>query len=263
MGTNDLTRSPYHSRNIRITDIIIPPDFIMETFVNDIALFRLKRAVRYNDYIQPICLPFGVFQKLDQNTACFISGWGRTREEGNYCLSPTDMPSCLLVEGGKPFTYKCPCVHRATNWLVDCWRIRSRAVHTLGEQSTDRFYSLPVCFILFLYFYLFIDPRAKQMILINQLFCYDKEHFYFVFSSFWREKFPCASTSRNPGYTHLTIWCPYRSQPPWEKSHLSQEGFCLLSFSSIALCRVRQDDCLWFLPPTQALTVDPYTWQGE
>jgi hypothetical protein len=115
MGTNDLTRSPYHSRNIRITDIIIPPDFIMETFVNDIALFRLKRAVRYNDYIQPICLPFGVFQKLDQNTACFISGWGRTREEGNYCLSPTDMPSCLLVEGGKPFTYKCPCVHRATN----------------------------------------------------------------------------------------------------------------------------------------------------
>ncbi|XP_052017067.1 transmembrane protease serine 12 [Apodemus sylvaticus] len=83
IGTNDLTRSHYHTRSIGITAIIIPPDFIMETFVNDIALFRLKRAVRYNDYIQPICLPFGVFQKLDQNTTCFISGWGRTKEEGN------------------------------------------------------------------------------------------------------------------------------------------------------------------------------------
>ncbi|XP_028644185.1 transmembrane protease serine 12 [Grammomys surdaster] len=83
IGTNDLSRSHRHTKNIRVTAIAIPPDFIMETFVNDIALFHLKRAVRYNDYVQPICLPFGVFQNLDQNTACFVSGWGRTKEEGN------------------------------------------------------------------------------------------------------------------------------------------------------------------------------------
>ncbi|XP_060244597.1 transmembrane protease serine 12 isoform X2 [Meriones unguiculatus] len=82
MGTNDLTRSRSYTRSVRVADIVVQPQFVLETFVNDIALFRLKRAVRYNDYIQPICLPFGVFQKLDQNTTCFISGWGRTKEEG-------------------------------------------------------------------------------------------------------------------------------------------------------------------------------------
>ncbi|EDL86958.1 rCG50645, isoform CRA_b [Rattus norvegicus] len=108
IGTTDLTRSHSHSRSVRVSDIVIQPDFILETFVNDIALFHLKKAVRYNDHIQPICLPFGVFQKLDQNTTCFVSGWGRTQEEGNYSLTPTDIPSWLLAEGGNPFIYKCP-----------------------------------------------------------------------------------------------------------------------------------------------------------
>uniref|UniRef100_A0A8C6QLS5 Transmembrane (C-terminal) protease, serine 12 n=1 Tax=Nannospalax galili TaxID=1026970 RepID=A0A8C6QLS5_NANGA len=83
IGTNDLSRSHSHTRNVKVQAIFIQPGFILETFINDIALFRLKRAVRYNDYIQPICLPFGVFQKLNQNTMCFVSGWGRTQEEGN------------------------------------------------------------------------------------------------------------------------------------------------------------------------------------
>uniref|UniRef100_A0A8C2UP44 Transmembrane serine protease 12 n=1 Tax=Chinchilla lanigera TaxID=34839 RepID=A0A8C2UP44_CHILA len=83
IGTNNLHRRYSHARKIKITAIIIHPDFIFENYVNDIALFYLKKAVTYNDYIQPICLPFDVFQKLNENTACFISGWGRTKEEGN------------------------------------------------------------------------------------------------------------------------------------------------------------------------------------
>lgn len=107
IGTNDLSRRCSHIRNIQVVAIIIQPDFILGTFVNDIALFRLRKAVRYNDYIQPICLPFGVFQKLDQNTECFISGWGRTKEEGNYSLNSVDTytPSWLLAEGGNLLTY--------------------------------------------------------------------------------------------------------------------------------------------------------------
>ncbi|XP_049638924.1 transmembrane protease serine 12 [Suncus etruscus] len=66
-----------------VQEIIIHPDFKLETYLNDVALLHLKKAVTYNDYIQPICLPFNVFQKLDQNTQCYVSGWGRTKEEGN------------------------------------------------------------------------------------------------------------------------------------------------------------------------------------
>ncbi|XP_006168217.1 transmembrane protease serine 12 isoform X1 [Tupaia chinensis] len=83
IGTNTINGSHPHTKKIKIKAIIIHPDFILESFVNDIALFHLKKAVSYNEFIQPICLPFDVFQKLDQNTKCFISGWGRTKEEGN------------------------------------------------------------------------------------------------------------------------------------------------------------------------------------
>uniref|UniRef100_A0A8C5YB57 Transmembrane serine protease 12 n=1 Tax=Microcebus murinus TaxID=30608 RepID=A0A8C5YB57_MICMU len=83
IGTNNRHRDQEYTKKIKIKAIIVHPDFVMESYVNDIALFHLKKPVRYNDYIQPICLPFDVFQNLDQNTTCFISGWGRTKEQGN------------------------------------------------------------------------------------------------------------------------------------------------------------------------------------
>ncbi|XP_073645393.1 transmembrane protease serine 12 [Tursiops truncatus] len=83
IGTNNIGGRQPHSKMMKVKAIIIHPDFDVESYENDIALFHLKKAVRYNDYIQPICLPFGVFQRLNRNTKCFISGWGRTTEEGN------------------------------------------------------------------------------------------------------------------------------------------------------------------------------------
>uniref|UniRef100_A0A8C9PX60 Transmembrane serine protease 12 n=1 Tax=Spermophilus dauricus TaxID=99837 RepID=A0A8C9PX60_SPEDA len=83
MGTNTVNMSQAYTKRIKVKAISIHPDFIMETYENDIALFYLKKPVMFNDYIQPICLPFDVFQNLDENTKCFISGWGRTKEEGN------------------------------------------------------------------------------------------------------------------------------------------------------------------------------------
>ena len=94
IGTNNIKGNEPYSKRIKVNAIIIHPDFNVESYDNDIALFYLKKAVRYNNYIQPICLPFGVFQRLNKNTTCFISGWGRTKEEGNYNLNfaDTDFP---------------------------------------------------------------------------------------------------------------------------------------------------------------------------
>ncbi|XP_006900325.1 PREDICTED: transmembrane protease serine 12 [Elephantulus edwardii] len=83
IGTNNILIKYQHTKRIKVNAIFIHPGFNVDSYLNDMALFHLKRAVRYNDYIQPICLPFDVFQNLNQNTACFISGWGRTHEEGN------------------------------------------------------------------------------------------------------------------------------------------------------------------------------------
>ncbi|KAM8804035.1 transmembrane protease serine 12 [Rhynchonycteris naso] len=83
LGTNNIAGRQPHTKIIKVKAIIIHPYFNLETYENDIALFRLKEAVRYNDYIQPICLPFNVSQNLDRNTKCIIGGWGRTEEEGS------------------------------------------------------------------------------------------------------------------------------------------------------------------------------------
>ncbi|CAK6443454.1 unnamed protein product [Pipistrellus nathusii] len=83
LGSNNINGRRPPTKIIKVKAIIIHPNFSLETYVNDIALFRLKKAVKYNNYIQPICLPFDVFQRLDEKTECFIGGWGRTSEGGN------------------------------------------------------------------------------------------------------------------------------------------------------------------------------------
>uniref|UniRef100_F7AUF7 Transmembrane serine protease 12 n=1 Tax=Monodelphis domestica TaxID=13616 RepID=F7AUF7_MONDO len=85
VGVNNLYQHPQTSKKIKIDTIIIHPHFISEKYVNDIALFHLKRKVNFNNYIQPICLPFFDFLvNLTRRTRCFISGWGRTKEKGWY-----------------------------------------------------------------------------------------------------------------------------------------------------------------------------------
>ncbi|XP_034959707.2 transmembrane protease serine 12-like isoform X2 [Zootoca vivipara] len=72
-----------HSRTVikKVSTITIHSDFEWGTFENDVALFQLAKSVKYNDYIQPICLP-DTSPPLSNETSCYISGWGSTYEEG-------------------------------------------------------------------------------------------------------------------------------------------------------------------------------------
>ncbi|XP_053231096.1 transmembrane protease serine 12-like isoform X1 [Podarcis raffonei] len=72
-----------HSRTViqKVSTITIHSDFEWGTFENDVALFQLAKSVKYNDYIQPICLP-DTPPLLSHDTSCYISGWGSTYEHG-------------------------------------------------------------------------------------------------------------------------------------------------------------------------------------
>ncbi|KFV42608.1 Transmembrane protease serine 12, partial [Gavia stellata] len=83
LGVHNLRKHGEHAAKRTIRSIAVHPEFQRETFENDIALFELNSAVRYSDYIQPICLPPAhLHPHLDNATECFISGWGRTAEKG-------------------------------------------------------------------------------------------------------------------------------------------------------------------------------------
>ncbi|KFZ46426.1 Transmembrane protease serine 12, partial [Antrostomus carolinensis] len=83
LGVHNLWKHDEHTAKRNIKSITVHPEFKRETFENDIALFELESAVRYSDYIQPVCLP-PAYPALhtDNETGCFISGWGRTAEKG-------------------------------------------------------------------------------------------------------------------------------------------------------------------------------------
>ncbi|NXL49711.1 TMPSC protease, partial [Podilymbus podiceps] len=83
LGVRNLWKHGKHTVKRKIRSIIVHPEFKRETFENDIALFELNSAVRYSDAIQPICLPPAhLHLYADNETECFISGWGRTEEKG-------------------------------------------------------------------------------------------------------------------------------------------------------------------------------------
>jgi secreted trypsin-like serine protease len=72
LGSNDS-----NSRAIRSKRVIMHPKFNRFTFDNDIALIELDDRVKFDDYVQPICLP----DKGDQfvpGTIASVSGWGYT-----------------------------------------------------------------------------------------------------------------------------------------------------------------------------------------
>ncbi|XP_062827049.1 transmembrane protease serine 12 isoform X2 [Anolis carolinensis] len=71
---------PYTVKN-QVKDILIHSHFELATNENDVALFKLIKPVKYNAYIQPICLPETSLLLTDE-TPCYISGWGSTKENG-------------------------------------------------------------------------------------------------------------------------------------------------------------------------------------
>lgn len=53
-----------------VENITIHPSFVRRTSANDIALIRLTKPVKYNNFIHPACL----YQKLDEPIGLLVTG---------------------------------------------------------------------------------------------------------------------------------------------------------------------------------------------
>ncbi|XP_070596613.1 transmembrane protease serine 12-like [Erythrolamprus reginae] len=80
VGLHHMSRYNVHTRMSRIRAILIHPKFNKNTFENDIALFKLMESMKFNEYIQPICIP-DVPVAINNEMPCFITGWGLTTEK--------------------------------------------------------------------------------------------------------------------------------------------------------------------------------------
>uniref|UniRef100_A0A4W3H6J6 Peptidase S1 domain-containing protein n=1 Tax=Callorhinchus milii TaxID=7868 RepID=A0A4W3H6J6_CALMI len=78
-----------HQRSIRngmtkvmkLKRIFLHYDFDHNTLQNDMSLLELSKKIEYNDYVQPVCLPFNK-TIIDSMHLCYITGWGVTKENG-------------------------------------------------------------------------------------------------------------------------------------------------------------------------------------
>lgn len=71
-----------HEQVLRLDYILPHPDYIHNAFINDIAILRLEKPVKFSDYIRPICLPD---TEPKSGTICTVTGWGQLFEIGrNY-----------------------------------------------------------------------------------------------------------------------------------------------------------------------------------
>ncbi|KAM6474412.1 transmembrane protease serine 12-like isoform 2-T2 [Liasis olivaceus] len=99
VGLHHLYKHLPYTTVYHVKYIIIHSDFEFGTFENDVALFRLTQLVKYNDYVQPICLPDAAhFQINKHKNPCYISGWGSTKEQGRqWWSSGVLFPRCQQI----------------------------------------------------------------------------------------------------------------------------------------------------------------------
>ncbi|XP_013929209.1 PREDICTED: transmembrane protease serine 12-like [Thamnophis sirtalis] len=86
IGLHHLFKHKTYTIKRRIKSIKIHYYYDSATYEDDIAVFQLSKPVKFNDHIQPICLP-NVNLALTSDMKCFISGWGTRKEKGKASLT--------------------------------------------------------------------------------------------------------------------------------------------------------------------------------
>merc|ERR1719184_221913 len=72
----------------------------MKRDMNDLALVKVKRPIKFNKFVEPICLPTPDFQ--DKEIDVFVSGWGTLNQKD----CSTDGGPSSMVQCSQPFIWE-------------------------------------------------------------------------------------------------------------------------------------------------------------
>lgn len=84
LGYTKLSSPTRYSREMSVYKLIVHKDY--DKYYrqgSDIVLMQLESPVEYSSHILPACVP-DKNVKLPNEKACWASGWGHTREDGEY-----------------------------------------------------------------------------------------------------------------------------------------------------------------------------------
>lgn len=76
VGAHDISKIDANVVQEFSTDTIVPhPDYDNSTYINDIALIKLKGSIEFSDYVQPIQIATATPQT---GAIAYVTGWGKT-----------------------------------------------------------------------------------------------------------------------------------------------------------------------------------------
>ncbi|XP_064471951.1 venom protease-like [Ornithodoros turicata] len=86
LGDHDLSTLDDNTApvDVDVASITRHPNYDPRRFTGDIAVLKLATPVTFNQYVRPLCLPFGDLEEKDiSGYHGFIVGWGATKFEGS------------------------------------------------------------------------------------------------------------------------------------------------------------------------------------
>ncbi|CAN7986092.1 unnamed protein product [Ixodes hexagonus] len=97
LGDHDLSSDKDNTLpvDVDVRSVHRHPGYDVRTYGNDVALLELSKAVAFNDFVNPVCLPFGNISSMDvAGYHGFIVGWGATQfsGEGSSVLREAQIP---------------------------------------------------------------------------------------------------------------------------------------------------------------------------
>ncbi|XP_042147178.1 venom protease [Ixodes scapularis] len=113
LGDHDLSSADDNTLpiDVDVSAVHRHPSYDRRTYSNDVAVLELSKEVSFNQFVQPVCLPFGEISKKDvTGYHGFIAGWGATQftGEGSSVLREAQIPIWEEAECRKAYERHLP-----------------------------------------------------------------------------------------------------------------------------------------------------------
>ncbi|XP_059166149.1 serine protease 1-like [Physella acuta] len=140
VGDHSLIKHDEGEQVFRVERILVHGKYDYKTVQNDIALLKVKpvngRGIRFNDFVQPACLP-KINTPYRDGTTCIISGWGDVDRKNMDFWGDGNSPD-VLMEAEAPIINDTTCedVLRRAGALTFRKKSMVCAGHLSGKMDT-------------------------------------------------------------------------------------------------------------------------------
>ncbi|XP_066953876.1 transmembrane protease serine 3-like [Macrobrachium rosenbergii] len=89
VGMHDFRKPPATAKYLKIAKMILHPEYVNKTVVNDIAILKMEEPIPFDvkNTVSPVCLPEDPNNKYE-NAEVFVCGWGYTIAGNDESQSP-------------------------------------------------------------------------------------------------------------------------------------------------------------------------------